>query len=221
MGIFGFLKKDKKDKKSAAPGQKLYYERDNMGTRQETIGQANAYWLGERFKMPKKPPFTLFTMPSAKAAEDALLEMPFIHKAADTGKLICDRIMTFGYYAVTMNGQLTGEYEALITGFDFTLDEFNKAEDAFKRYGGKCKNHDAPDASVKAPAKAGNASKLRHKETVKGNDGVSVYEVYTGPDKASASAFLKTKPVTRKFYYIVVETPEGNFGRDINGFYQE
>lgn len=45
------------------------------------------------------------------------------------------------------------------------------------------------------------------------------YEVYRAKSKAQALAFLKTKKVRRKHYYIEVETPEGNFGRDINGLY--
>ena len=67
----------------------------------------------------------------------------------------------------------------------------------------------------------GDKSKVKYKETVKGNDGISVYEVYTGPDKPSAIEFLKDKTVTQKMYYVVVDTPEGSFGRDINGLYQE
>ena len=198
-----------------------YYERDNVGTRQDTVSQANAYWLGERFKMPVKPPFTLFTMPSKRAAEEVLLSLPFMHRAKDSGKIICDRIMTYGVYETTLNGKPTGEYEVLITGFEFTLDEYNKAEEGFTKRGGKCKSHEAPDASVTVDTRKGDASKVRYKETVRGKDGVSTYEVYSAPDKASATAFLKTKPVTRKLYYIVVDTPEGSFGRDINGFYQE
>ena len=47
------------------------------------------------------------------------------------------------------------------------------------------------------------------------------YEVYRAPSKEAALAFLNTKKVTKKLYYIVVETPEGNWGLDITGIYQE
>ena len=47
------------------------------------------------------------------------------------------------------------------------------------------------------------------------------YRIYKGPDRVSAEAFLKENPVTRKFYYIIVETPEGNYCRDIQGVYKE
>ena len=205
-----------------APAVRQYKESDNMGTRQETMGQAMAYWMGERPGLAVKPPFTLFTdFPSAIEAQIALLELPFIHRAVDSGKLICDRLMTFGYYETTENGVATGRYEALVTGNDLTLEEFTFAEEAFARHGGHLKNHEAPAASVRAQLTEGDASRVRPKETVRGNDGISIYEVHTGPDKASAMAFLRDKVVDRRLYYVVVETPEGNFGRDINGIYQE
>ncbi len=206
---------------ASATGTGAYTERDNVGTRQETMSQAIAYWMAERPGLSVKPPFTLFTFPSANAAREALLEMPFIHRAEDSGKLICDRLMTFGYYETTVNAKPSGEYETLIAGSDFSLDEYRLAEEVFAKHGGTCKSHQEPDPSVRPMTGAGDASSVKYSETVKGNDGVSVYEVYRGPDRASAIAFLKTKPVDRKLYYIVVDTPDGSIGRDINGFYQE
>lgn len=210
-----------KDAKQAQTGKRRFTEKDNLGTRQETMSQATAYWMFERPRLSVKPPFTLFTMPSAQEAERALLELPYIHRAGDSGKLICERLMTFGFYEVTENGAGTGRYEAILSGSDLTAEEFRRAEAAFTRHGGSCRNHEAPSALAKKPAGAGNASLVRYSRTEKGNDGISTYEVYTGPDKAGAIAFLKEKQVNRRQYYIVVETPEGSFGRDINGFYQE
>jgi hypothetical protein len=45
------------------------------------------------------------------------------------------------------------------------------------------------------------------------------YEVYNAPNREQALAFLKAKVVDKKMYYIEVETPEGTFGRDLNGIY--
>ena len=47
------------------------------------------------------------------------------------------------------------------------------------------------------------------------------YEVYEAKTKKDAMNFLNGKIVTEKLYYICVDTPEGNFGRDINGIYEE
>lgn len=49
----------------------------------------------------------------------------------------------------------------------------------------------------------------------------STYEIYKGTDAESAKDFLLTKRVDKKQYYILVETPEGNWGMDIKGLYLE
>jgi hypothetical protein len=45
------------------------------------------------------------------------------------------------------------------------------------------------------------------------------YEYYTAKNMEDAEEFLKTYPVHLNYYYVEVETPEGNIGRDINGIY--
>jgi len=47
------------------------------------------------------------------------------------------------------------------------------------------------------------------------------YEVYRGSNTKSARNFLKSKKVNDSQYYIKVETPEGNWGVDIDGLYLE
>lgn len=44
-----------------------------------------------------------------------------------------------------------------------------------------------------------------------------VYIVHTGPDAASAKAFLSRQDRPAPLHYIIVETPEGVWGRDIDG----
>ncbi len=55
----------------------------------------------------------------------------------------------------------------------------------------------------------------------KEHHGNNTYEVYEGKDAESAKSFLLKKKVNKKLYYIVVETPEGNWGADIEGLYLE
>jgi len=52
-------------------------------------------------------------------------------------------------------------------------------------------------------------------------EGRSLFEVYVAGTKDEALEFLRSKSVTEKLYYIVVETPEGNWGLDIDGIYQD
>lgn len=49
--------------------------------------------------------------------------------------------------------------------------------------------------------------------------GKYVYEVHRAGCKDHALAFLKKRQVDKKLYYIEVETPEGTFGRDVEGMY--
>ena len=52
-------------------------------------------------------------------------------------------------------------------------------------------------------------------------DDTSVWQVYSAPNKSAALAFLSEQTVTRSLFYVVVETPEGNFGKDKDGIYRE
>jgi hypothetical protein len=55
----------------------------------------------------------------------------------------------------------------------------------------------------------------------KENKGNSTYEVYKAADPETAKAFIATKRVDKPQYYIIVETPEGNWGIDVKGIYLE
>ena len=202
------------DMYSAEDSQNAYMEKDNVGTRQDSLEKANAYWLGTRLQMTEKPPFSLYVFKSATDAENALLELPFIHKAKDTGNLICEKVLEFGYYKVEADN-----YEAIITGFDYTLDDFNKAEESFKKHNGVLKNNLEPtDNAKKTESVGGDKNNVKFRETITENQ--FTYECYDGKTKADAMAFLKDKEVNKGLYYVCVYTPEGNFGRDINGIYE-
>lgn len=54
-------------------------------------------------------------------------------------------------------------------------------------------------------------------ESVKGG----AYHIHRGPNRAEALAFLRQKPVTEPLVYVVVETPEGNVGRDFIYIFDE
>jgi hypothetical protein len=54
-----------------------------------------------------------------------------------------------------------------------------------------------------------------------GQSGVVTYEVFKARTAQEAREFLNGKTVAERLYYIVVETPEGNWGKDIEGLYKE
>lgn len=55
----------------------------------------------------------------------------------------------------------------------------------------------------------------------KRQNGASTFEVYRADDAEIAKTFLLTKRVDQKQYYIIVDTPDGNWGVDVNGLYLE
>jgi len=52
-------------------------------------------------------------------------------------------------------------------------------------------------------------------------DNNNIWVVYKAPTKVDAMAFLSKITVDQPFYFVVVETPEGNYGRDKDGIYHE
>ena len=47
------------------------------------------------------------------------------------------------------------------------------------------------------------------------------YEVYKGPSRDAAINFLRSKTIKEKRQYIIVETPSGNFGKDLVMIFNE
>jgi len=195
-----------------------YLERDNKGTLFETSSEAVAYWVA-RMSSPKKDPFVLFTFDSETEARNALLGLNCIHEAGDSGKPICTETINFGYY------EIEGTYEAWVCGSELTHDMWQEAMEKFNKHGGRRKNDLEPEkaAPVKEKAVMGDASKVVFvREDRKQTRGlIMTYRIYKAPDKASAMAYLENNPVTKNYYYLIVETPEGNFCRDIQGIYKE
>ncbi|MGE5580853.1 MAG: hypothetical protein ACM3WU_12560 [Bacillota bacterium] len=198
-------------------GGKVYYERDNMGTRQDTFDKAVSYWAARR-GLVEPPPFVLYVFSREEDARDALLELPCIHVAADSNRLICTDVMTFGYYPIA------GSYEAFLGDGDLTYELWEKARNSFVKHGGTLKNEQAPakkeTAHSGAPVQLDSVKFIREQH-VNDQYGDTVYRVYQAPDADTAKEFLSRNPVDKRLYYIVVETPEGNYGRDIDGIYKE
>jgi len=54
-------------------------------------------------------------------------------------------------------------------------------------------------------------------DAIRGN---RTYHVYNAASKSDALEFLDTQTVTEPLHYIAVYTPEGKYGKDINGGYE-
>lgn len=51
--------------------------------------------------------------------------------------------------------------------------------------------------------------------------GTNTYEEWRAPSASAAKEYLNTRTITESQYYLVVETPEGNWGKDVKGVYRE
>jgi hypothetical protein len=186
---------------------------------QDTLSKANVYWIA-RMSSAHKDPFILYIFDSEADARLALLELPCVHAAQDTQRLICTEVLTYGYYPTE-----DGHYEAILAGGDLTHPLWEQAKAAFSRHAGKLKNQQEPESRPPAapPRKDASPDKVKYiREDRKDIHGQTMtYRIHRAPDTASAKAFLEKNPVSRKYYYLIVETPEGNYCRDIDGMYKE
>lgn len=74
-------------------------------------------------------------------------------------------------------------------------------------------------AGISSPQSTmGQSPTFKHKKTA--NNG-NIYEIYTAPNPVIAQEFVKTKKIENPNYYIIVETPEGNWGVDKEGIFLE
>lgn len=215
-----FLDKLFGKQKNTAPQQSVFMEIDNCGTRHDSQEYTSAYWI-TRLQSSHKDPFVLYDFDTEKNARDALLELPCIHVAQDSGKLICTEVLNFGVYRTD-----DGKYEAVICGDDLTHDLWAQAKKSFIKHGGLPKGQGDLEPEKRAPAQTAAKPQVGKvvfvREDRQNKMGATyIYRIYKGPDGASAKAFLEQHPVTQKLVYVIVETPEGNYARDIDGIYKE
>jgi hypothetical protein len=205
-------------KKKAQVKFKIGYA--NRGMRQDTMGQATAYWMA-RIQKIEKDPFVMYTFSNCADARAALLELPCIHED-ENGALVCSEVLIYGYYL-----RQDGIYEAIVCGADLTHELWEQAKASFEKHGGSRKNDLEPTkyAADMVKESAGDPAKVvfirEDRNPSPLGTGTTIYRVHKGPDAASAKAFLEAHPVTKPLFYIIVETPEGNYGRDIEGMYKE
>jgi hypothetical protein len=224
-----FGSKTKSNKK-----EKIYKSNDNVGTSYTDYRKVDSAWqaqgmmlakgstinlninLGDKVVISKGNPFICYTFTTEEAAKNGFSSLSFIKIASDTNEFISLETLEFGCYDTETNGV----WEVIIWGESFTSEMFEESNIKLSAAGGKKKGERKPDESTQKTPKASiRTGKVKYSSTIV--NGANTYEVYKAPSKAVALEYLKTKSVTKPLYYVIVETPEGNWGKDINGIYQE
>ena len=201
--------------------KKDYLEKDNRGTLYENKDQILSYW-SSRQRTQNFTPFVMYVFKNGEDAREALLSLDVIHEAIDSKKLICTETLQYGYW-----GWDDGSFEAFLCGKDLSHSLWKEAKLAFTAHGGTLKNEEMPTktAKKKEPKNELNIKKVKFiredRKPAPITRQTMIYRIHRGPDAETAKAFLAQHPVHKPLYYIIVETPEGNYGRDIDGIYRE
>ena len=199
-------------------------EKDNIGTRIETVDAARSYYMstiiadmgGEIcWKFKKK-----------EDAINALLELPCVNVAEDTGRLVCTEPLNFGVYPFKPWDDYIGEFEwtALLSGASLNEELWFEAKKAFEKYKGASHRENKPKPTHGknvSPAETLDSVTFSHKRKEKATFGgkMCTYHHYKAPNKATAIKWLQTQTVTKDLLYLVVETPDGLFSKDKMGMF--
>lgn len=208
------IKLNKLFSKSKDPSSKAVRKSDNKGTCYRDEQHAQTIWTMNH--MLSYTPVVICRFDTLDAARKAVLNLSYIHEVTDTKELITSEPLEFGCYR---NAQ--GQGEVIICGQALTREQWQEAKDTLTSAGGTVYKEQEPREETKKPAPKASAKANACKFVRKEQNGMNTYEIYRGASRAAATEFLQAHPVNKPLYYIVVETPEGNFGRDKDGIYQE
>jgi hypothetical protein len=229
-----------KPTRSAPPSRGLS-ERDNVGTRYESQEKVETWWTPYILSRPKFP-FIFYDMREKKDAMDAMLSLPSIKIASDSGKLISTEVLQFGVYPLVVNGQTTS-WGFFLAGDQISPALYEAAITSCKKYNGtNPRVSDPPKGSTTVTSSSTKPAttavtfdweekvdmlaqmKARGIEIV-GMGAmpaqIAIKRHYKGPSKEAALAFLKATPVDKPFFYVVVHTSDGVFCRDKDGIYEQ
>ncbi len=187
---------------------------DNKGTCYRDEQHAQTTW--SLTHMLSYTPVVIYRFTTLDAARLAILGLSYILEVADTKELITSEPIEFGCYR---NAQ--GQGEVIICGQALTREQWQEAKEKLAASGGTVYKEQEPRETIKKPAPEASTETNTCKFVRKEQNGMNTYEIYKGASRTAATEFLQAHPVNKPLHYIVVETPEGNFGRDKDGIYQE
>ncbi len=195
-------------------------QQKNMGTHYRDEAQAHANWTAQY--ITTYTPVLICRFQTLKQARKAIASTSFIHESG--GDLISSETIDYGCY---INSDQKGE--VIICGHGFSTEMFNEAKQKLINAGGEIYKEQEPKKKEEKESQLKKSTapiaeevlfiKNTKKELVPGV--VATYENYSAPSEAVAKEFLATKSVSQPLYYIVVDTPQGSWGKDSDGIYKE
>jgi len=199
-------------------------EKDNIGTRIETVDNARSYYMSTIISDMGGE--ICWKFKTKKDAINALLELPYVSTAEDTGRFVCTEPLNFGVYPFKPWDDYVGEFKwvALLSGVNLNEELWLEAEKAFKKNKGTPHRENKPKPSgqkKEVPSEKLDSVTFSHTRKEKSPLGkrMCTYYYYKAPNKATAIQWLNTQTVTKDLLYLVVETPEGIFSKDKMGMY--
>lgn len=201
------------DNKCSICDRKILF-RDNRGTLIKSSDQAFASWQPYQFNNYTGSLIVKFA--NLNDAKNALSKLSFIHLASDKDELIASEVIEYGYY------ENYGKYDVVLWGPSFSIEMWEEAKDKLSNSGGNIFSSQEPKISKSISNENKADSKVEKVKFIKNEQmGDNKYKIYSAPSKQAAMDFLQNNPVTESFFYVIVETPEGNYARDIQGIYRE
>jgi hypothetical protein len=205
--------------------EKIYYEKDNIGTRIDTESRAGS--LAEARKVKNVTvPFLNYMFENKDDAMLSIKKLPCIKVAQDSGNIICSEIIEFGVYPVTYKADdgKTFSYSFILAGNSLTYSLWTMAKKYCEEKGGRLFNESAPpqDKTKNNSEKNINTSSIKfiREEKTTEYGFPTVRRFYKAPNKATALEYLKEQTITAQQYFLVIETPEGAVAKDRMGVFE-
>jgi hypothetical protein len=211
--------------KSGNKNDKEYSELDNIGTRinsAESNEGLKAVYVTKRITSYGS---VYYSFDSKDKAISAMLEIPCIKMASDSKDIISLQMIEFGVY---MDHNSNNRWVAFLQGQSLSVSTYNDAVKSFIKHNGQKIFVKKPEDVKPKQTSVANKSNADGKAGVKFIHytypvvmGVTnTKEIYEAPNKSVAIEFLKSKNISKQFYYIEIQTPDGWVGKDIMGVYE-
>jgi hypothetical protein len=149
MSLWSRLFGDRVKRAGGDKQSRVFSERDNVGTRYETSDKVLAFWQ-THVKGGSNAPVLMYHMRDRKSAMNAMLSLPPIQIAHDSGKLISTEVLQFGVYPTPEHGDVERSWGFVLAGQQMTPELYEAAVASCKKVKGIERVNRAPSRAAAA-----------------------------------------------------------------------